>query len=155
MDPSAPVIPPLTQLLGMAGIYAPLALGALGSILGCTRAGQAACGAMLETESGHGRFVGVAAMPASQTIYGIVIMLALNRSITASNAGALFALGVLAGLIQFVSALYQGSCAAAAIDAAKNKPEILGLAVAPAAIVEGFAVFGFAFALLLGAGIAR
>lgn len=151
MDSSIP--DSLTAMLGMAGIYAPLALGALGSVLGCTRAGQAACGAMLETETGHGRFVGVAAMPASQTIYGIVIMLSLNRPVTSGNAGALFALGVLAGLVQLVSALNQGSCAAAAIDAAKNKPDILGLAVAPAAIVEGFAVFGFAFALLLGASL--
>jgi V/A-type H+-transporting ATPase subunit K len=155
MDASPTLIPPLTQLMGVVGIYAPLALGAVGSILGCTRAGQAACGAMLETESGHGRFVGVAAMPASQTIYGIVIMLALNRVVTQGNAGALLALGLLAGMIQLASALYQGSCAAAAIDAAKHKPDILGLAVAPAAIVEGFAVFGFAFALLLGADIPR
>lgn len=155
MDASVTLISPLTQLMGVTGIYAPLALGAVGSILGCTRAGQAACGAMLETESGHGRFVGVAAMPASQTIYGIVIMLALNRTVTPSNAGALLALGLLAGVIQLASALYQGSCAAAAIDAAKHKPDILGLAVAPAAIVEGFAVFGFAFALLLGNDIPR
>jgi V/A-type H+-transporting ATPase subunit K len=145
----------LIQFAGMAGIYAPLALGALGSVLGCTRAGQAACGAMLETETGHGRFVGVAAMPASQTVYGIVVTLSLNRPVNEGNAGSLLALGVLAGLIQLVSAMYQGSCAAAAIDAAKFKPGILGLAVAPAAIVEGFAVFGFAFALLLGAGISR
>jgi V/A-type H+-transporting ATPase subunit K len=143
----------LTSLLGIAGIYAPLALGALGSAWGLSRAGQAACGAMLDTEHGHGRFVGVAAMPSSQTIYGIVVMLALNRPPTPGNAGALFALGVLAGLIQLVTAVYQGTCVAAAIEAAKNKPEILGLAVAPAAIVEGFAVFGFAFALLLSANL--
>lgn len=145
----------LILLLGMCGIYAPVALGAVGSALGVARAGQAACGAMLDTEGGHGRFVGVAAMPASQTIYGIVVMLALNRTPTAANAGALFALGVLAGLIQLVTAIYQGTCAAAAIEAAKNKPEVLGVAVAPAAIVEGFAVFGFAFALLLSAGLPR
>jgi V/A-type H+-transporting ATPase subunit K len=155
MDATVTLIPTITQLMGTAGIYAPLALGALGSVLGCTRAGQAACGAMLETESGHGRFVGVAAMPASQTIYGIVIMLALNRAVTSANAGALLALGLLAGMIQMASAIYQGSCAASAIDAAKHKPDILGLAVAPAAIVEGFSVFGFAFALLLGADIPR
>jgi V/A-type H+-transporting ATPase subunit K len=149
----APLATVLTQLLGETGIYAPLAMGALGSVLGCTRAGLAACGAMLDTESGHGRYVAVGAMPASQTIYGIVVMLALNRPVTAGNAGALFALGVLAGLVLLVSAVYQGSCAAAAIDTAKNKPEVMGLAVAPAAIVEGFAVFGFAFALLLAAAL--
>ena len=42
--------------LGWLGVFAPLALGAVGSIIGCARAGQAAIGAMLETESGYGRF---------------------------------------------------------------------------------------------------
>lgn len=136
-------------LLGWIGIYGVMALAALGSIVGCTRAGQAACGAMLETETGHGRFVGIAAMPASQTIYGIVVMLALNRPIVAGNAAPIFAVGILAGLVLGISAYYQGLCCASAIDAAKNKPEIFGLSVAPAAFVEGFAVFTFAFALLL------
>ena len=67
----------LTVTLGWFGIYAPVALGAIGSILGCTRAGQAACGAMLEIESGYGRYVGVSALPSSQTIYGIVVMFTL------------------------------------------------------------------------------
>jgi V/A-type H+-transporting ATPase subunit K len=40
--------------LGWLGVFAPLALGAVGSIIGCSRAGQAAIGAMLETESGYG-----------------------------------------------------------------------------------------------------
>jgi V/A-type H+-transporting ATPase subunit K len=142
-------------LLGWTGIYGAMALAALGSIVGCTRAGQAACGAMLETESGHGRFVGVAAMPASQTIYGIVVMLALNRTVTAENAPALFAIGVLAGVVLGLSAYFQGLACASAIDAAKSKTEIFGLAVAPAAIVEGFAVFAFAFALLLAGGLPR
>jgi V/A-type H+-transporting ATPase subunit K len=132
-----------------------MALAAIGSIVGCTRAGQAACGAMLETESGHGRFVGVAAMPASQTIYGIVVMLALNRPVTEGNAAAIFAIGVLAGIVLGLSAYFQGLCCASAIDAAKNKIGIFGLAVAPAAIVEGFAVFVFAFALLLAGGLPR
>ena len=64
--------------LGWFGIYAPVALGAIGSIFGCTRAGQAACGAMLEIESGYGRYVGVSALPSSQTIYGIVVMFTLS-----------------------------------------------------------------------------
>ena len=33
--------------LGWAGIYAPMALGAIGSIIGCAIAGQAAIGAMM------------------------------------------------------------------------------------------------------------
>ena len=40
-------------------LYAPMALGAVGSIMGCAVAGQAAIGAMLDTDSGYGRYVGV------------------------------------------------------------------------------------------------
>jgi len=143
----------LNSTVAWIGIYGAMVFAALGSIIGCTRAGQAACGAMLDTEGRYGRYVGVAAMPSSQTIYGVVIMLALNRPITAANAPALFAIGSLAGLAQMVSAIYQGYCCVAAINAGKNKPEIFGLSLAPAALVEGFAVFVLAFALLFSAQI--
>lgn len=139
----------IIQLLGWIGIYAPVALGAIGSIIGCARAGQAACGAMLETESGYGRYVGVSAMPSSQTIYGIVVMLTLSREVTLESAPGLFAIGVLAGLALMASAIYQGYCCASSINVSKSKTEVFGLSIAPAAVVEGFAVFAFVFALVL------
>lgn len=143
----------LMIVLGWIGLYAPMALGALGSVIGCAVAGQAAIGAMLDTETGHGRYVGVSAMPSSQVIYGIVVMFTLNRPVNVDNAGGLFAIGVLAGVALMFSAIYQGQCCAAAIHASKAKPEIFGLSIAPAAIVEGFAVFAFIFALVISGGI--
>ncbi|NOQ35954.1 MAG: ATP synthase subunit C [Methylococcaceae bacterium] len=140
-------------ILGWFGLYAPMALGAIGSIMGCAVAGQAAIGAMLDTESGYGRYVGVSAMPSSQVIYGIVIMFTLNRPIDSANAAGIFAIGVLSGVALMFSAIYQGQCCASAIHASKAKPEIFGLSIAPAAIVEGFAVFAFIFALVISAGI--
>ena len=142
-------------LLGWVGIYAPTALGAIGSVIGCAIGGQTACGAMLDVEGGYGRFVGVSAMPSSQVIYGIVVMFTLQRDVTPEVAGGLFAIGVLVGLALMVSAIYQGRCCAASISASKNKPEIFGLSVAPAAIVEGFAVFAFVFALVLAGNLAQ
>jgi V/A-type H+-transporting ATPase subunit K len=139
--------------MGWAGAYGVMALGAIGSIMGCAVAGQAAIGAMIETESGHGRYIGVSVMPSSQVIYGIVVMFTLNRTITPENAGALFGIGILAGLALMFSAIRQGQCCASSINASKVKPEIFGLSLAPAAIVEGFAVFAFVFALVLAGGI--
>lgn len=143
----------LILALGWAGLYGPMALGAIGSIIGCALAGQAACGALLETETGHGRYVGIAAMPSSQTIYGIVVMFSLNREVNIDNAPGLFAVGILAGLALLFSAVRQGQCCASAINVSKIKPEIFGMSIAPAAIVEGFAVFAFIFALVISAGI--
>lgn len=139
--------------LGWIGIFAPTALGAIGSIIGCARAGQAACGAMLDVEGGYGRFVGLSALPSSQMIYGIVVMFTLNRTVTVASGPGLFAIGVLAGLALMFSAIFQGACCASAINTSKSKPEVFGLSAAPAAIVEGFAVFAFVFALVLSGGI--
>ena len=150
-------------LMGWIGMYAPMALGAMGSTIGCAIPGQTACGAMLDVESGYGRFVGVSAMPSSQTIYGIVVMFSLQNAataaesqqvvLTAENAYGVFAIGLLVGIALLVSGIYQGRCCASAINASKSKPAIFGLSVAPAGIVEGFAVFAFVFALVLSGSL--
>lgn len=151
----------LVYLLGWIGMYAPMALGAMGSTIGCAIPGQTACGAMLDVEGGYGRFVGVAALPSSQTIYGIVVMFSLQSAamdgdtlvLNAQNAGGIFGIGVLSGLALLLSGIYQGRCCAASINASKSKPEIFGLSIAPAGIVEGFAVFAFVFALVLSGSL--
>ena len=144
----------LIVLLGWLGVYAPVGLGALGSAIGVAIAGQAAIGAMLETDGGYGRFVGASAIPSSNVIYGIVVMFALQRDITVENGGALFGVGGLLGITLLYTGVWQGRALASAIAASKSKTEIFGLALAPAAIVEGFAVFAFVFALVLAGGIA-
>ena len=151
----------IIYLMGWTGMYAPMALGAMGSTIGCAIPGQTACGAMLDVEGGYGRFVGVAALPSSQTIYGIVVMFTLQAAasdgdtlvLNAQNAGGIFGIGLLAGLALLTSGIYQGRCCAASINASKSKPEIFGLSIAPAGIVEGFAVFAFVFALVLSGAL--
>ncbi len=143
----------LVLALGWIGVFAPMALGAAGSAIGCARAGQAACGAMLATESGYGKYLGVSAMPSSQTIYGIVVMLTLSRSIAQETAPGIFAIGLLSGIAMMISAIYQGYCCASSISVSKDKPEIFGISIAPAAVVEGFAVFAFVFALVLAGSL--
>ncbi|MEM9393046.1 MAG: ATP synthase subunit C [Pseudomonadota bacterium] len=140
--------------LGWLGIFAPMALGAIASSVGCAIAGQASIGAMLETEGGYGRFVGISAFPSTFVIYGIVIMFTLNREVTPENAGGLFGIGLMAGIALTYCGIWQGRACAAAINASKEKPEIFGLSLAPAAIIEGFGVFAFVFALVISAGVA-
>ena len=145
----------MISLMGWVGIYAPLALSGVGSVIGCSIAGQAAIGAMLDTEGGYGRLVGISAMSSSQVIFGIVVMFTLNRPITPEVVPGVFVIGVLSGLALFLCGLYQGQCCASAIHASKGKPEIFGLSVVPAAIVEGVSVFIFIFALVVSGGIPK
>ena len=142
-----------TVALGWAGMFGALALSAIGSVIGCAIAGQAAIGAMVDTESGQGRFLGVSVMPSTGVIYGIVIMFTLQREVTPASAPGLFGIGMLAGVALLYSSVLQGRACASAIQAMKVKPEIFGLSLAPAAIVEGFSVFVFVFALVLAGDI--
>lgn len=139
--------------LGWLGIFAPVALGSIGSVIGCALAGQAAIGAMMQTDSGYGRFIGLSVLPSSFVIYGIVLMFTLQRPVVAENSGGLFGIGILSGLALLMTGLWQGRACASAINASKEKPEIFALTIAPAAIVEGFGVFVFIFALVLSGGL--
>src|SRR5258706_12885333 len=113
-----------TLLLGWSGIYGPVALAAIGSAIGCTRAGKAACGSLMEVDGGYGRYIGLSVLPSSIAIYGIVIMFALNRPVVAANAIALFSVGTLVAVALLFIAILQGECCAAAINASKDKPPI-------------------------------
>jgi F0F1-type ATP synthase membrane subunit c/vacuolar-type H+-ATPase subunit K len=74
--------------------------------------------------------------------------------LTTQNGYGIFAIGVLVGLALLLSAYYQGRCLSSAINASKSKPEVFGISIAPAGIVEGFAVFAFVFALVLSGSMA-
>src|SRR5712672_1592704 len=142
-------------VLGWMGIYGPVALASVGSAVGCTRAGKAACGAILEVDGGYGRYIGLSVLPSSIVIYGIVIMFSLNRTVGPATSPGLLGVGLLVGIALLYIAILQGQCCAAAINASKGKPAIFGISVTPAAIVEGFAVFAFVFALIVSAAIPK
>jgi V/A-type H+-transporting ATPase subunit K len=145
----------LILLMGWIGIYSPVALAAVGSAIGCTKAGKAACGAILEVDGGYGRYIGLSVLPSSIVIYGIVIMFSLNRTVDAATSPGLLGVGALVGVALLYIGILQGECCAAAINASKGKPTIFGLSVTPAAIVEGFAVFAFVFALIVSGAIPK
>lgn len=139
----------LLTFLGWIGVFGPVGFGALGSALGVAIAGQAAIGAMLESDSGYGRYVGVSVIPSSNVIYGIVVMFSLRQALSAPNAVSLFVIGSIVSLVLLLTGIWQGRTLASAITASKSKPEIFGLSIAPAAVIEGFTVFTFVFALVL------
>ena len=135
----------------MAGPGIVLGLGCLGSSIGCGIAGMASHGVMTHTDEGHGKYIGLSAAPASQSIYGLVLMIFMQKAIIAGTVSALSAIVIafFAGLALMFSSIYQGKAAATAIQASAKQPAIFGKCFAIVGIIETFSLFAFAFAIQL------
>ena len=136
---------------GMVGPAIVLGLGCIGSCIGCGIAGMASHAVMSRVEENHGKFIGMSAMPSSQSIYAFVLMILMRNNILTGSLPPLTAIGigVFIGLAFMASSVYQGMCAASGIQAAAKQPAIIGKTFAALGIVESFALFAFVFALLL------
>ena len=103
----------------MIGPAIVLGLACLGSAIGCGIAGMASHGVMARVDENHGKFIGMSALPSSQSIYGFVLMLLMKNAIDANTLSAWngIGIGVFIGLAIMLSAIYQGMCAATGIQA--------------------------------------
>lgn len=135
----------------MVGPAIVLGLGCVGSAIGCGIAGMASHAVMSRVEENHGTFIGMSAVAASQSIYAFVLMLLMKNSIVAGTLTPIagVGIGIFIGLALLVSSMYQGMCAATAIQASAKQPAVIGKCFAALGIVESFSLFAFVFALLL------
>ena len=135
----------------MAGPAIALGLSSIGSSIGCGIAGAASHAVMSRLEEGHGKFIGMAAAPSSQSIYGFILMLLMSRSILAGTLSPLsaIAIGLFAGSAIMISAIFQGKVCASGIQASAKQPAVFGMCFAAIGIIESFALFAFVFSLLI------
>jgi V/A-type H+/Na+-transporting ATPase subunit K len=135
----------------MAGPALVLGLSCIGSAIGCGIAGMASHGVMSRVEEGHGKFIGMAAAPSSQSIYGFILMILMAKAIRDGSLAPMsgLAIGLSVGLAELISSIYQGKVAATGIQASAKQPAIFGKCFAAVGIVESFSLFAFVFALFL------
>ena len=128
-----------------------LALGCLGSSIGCGIAGMASHGVMSRVEEGHAKYVALSAAPSTQSIFGFLLMILMSQSIKAGTLSPLSGIGIalFVGTAIMVSAIFQGKCAASAIQATAKNPALFGLCWAAIGVIESFALFAFVFAVLI------
>ncbi|EPP37388.1 V-type sodium ATPase subunit K [Chlamydia avium] len=137
--------------LSVVGPVLAMSLAMIGSAIGCGMAGVASHAVMSRIEEGHGKIIGLSAMPSSQSIYGLIFMLLLRDGVKdgkISPIGAI-AMGVSVGVALLISAVMQGKCCVSGIQAYARSSAIYGKSFASIGIVESFALFAFVFALLL------
>ena len=135
----------------MAGPALALGLSSMGSSIGCCIAGMASHAAMARTEEGHGKYIGMAAAPSSQIIYGFILMLLMSQRIVAGSLSPMsaVAIGLASGTAIMISAIFQGKVCASGIEASLKQPAVFGKCFAAIGIIESFALFAFVFALLI------
>ena len=136
---------------GMAGPAIVLGLGCIGSAIGCGIAGMASHAVMTRVDDNHGKFIGMSAVPSSQSIYAFILMLLMRDAIRANTLSEMsgVVIGLSVGGAILLSAVYQGMCAATGIQAAAKQPAVFGKCFAALGIVESFSLFAMVFALLL------
>ncbi|WP_213357572.1 ATP synthase subunit C [Chlamydiifrater phoenicopteri] len=128
-----------------------LGMAMIGSAIGCGIAGVASHAVMSRMDEGHGKIIGMSAMPASQSIYGFILMLLMQNAIKDGKLGAIgaIAIGVSVGVALMASSVMQGKCCVSGIQAYSRSSSVYGKCLASIGIVESFALFAFVFALLL------
>jgi V/A-type H+-transporting ATPase subunit K len=142
----------------IAGAMAAVMLGGMGSARGIRIAGAQASGVLSETPEMFGKLLVLIALPGTQGFYGFIcaIMMALRTGIIAGKvavtplvgAGTFF-IGVGAGVVFWLSAVYQGETSAAAINFTAKKPDEAGKAILLPALVETYAVVALLAAILM------
>jgi V/A-type H+-transporting ATPase subunit K len=137
--------------ISMIGPGIALGMGCLGSSIGCGIAGMASHGVMTRVEEGHAKLIALSAMPASQSIYGFLLMMFMSQSIKAGTLLPMDAIGIgfFVGLAIMFSSVYQGKCAATGIQATAKNPALYGKCWVAVTIIETFSLFAFVFAMLI------
>jgi V/A-type H+/Na+-transporting ATPase subunit K len=135
----------------MVGPAIVLGITSMGSCIGCYIAGAASHAVMSRVEEGHGKFIGMSAAPASQSIYGFILMLLMSKAILAGTLSPIsgIAMGIFSGIAIMFSSIFQGKVCATGIQASAKQPAIFGKCFAAVGIIESFALFTFVFSILI------
>jgi len=137
--------------IGLIGPAAALGLAAVGSALGTGAAGQASMGAWKKCFAANKpapfMLVAFTGAPLTQTIYGFLLMLFINRS--SQDSLTLLSAGVFGGLAMGFSALMQGKAAAGAADALADTGKGTANYFMAIGIIETVALFVMVFLLLM------
>ena len=137
--------------LDMIGPALVLAISACGTAIGCSIAGSVSHAMMSRVEEGHIKFIMFAAFPSTPLIYGCLLALRLQTSLSAEkiSQGTSIAFGLGAGLAMAFTAVLLGQVAAASIQATAKQPAVAGKCWVSLGVIEAVGLFAFVFSYLL------
>ncbi|MDR0385534.1 MAG: ATPase [Prevotellaceae bacterium] len=144
-------------LLAYIGIAMMVGLAGLGSVYGITICGNAAVGALKKNPKALGSYIGLAALPSTQGLYGFVGFYLLQDKLVADisslNASAIFGAGLAMGIVGLLSAVRQGEVCANGIAAIGNGYKVMVQTMLFAAFAEFYAIIALLFVLLTNSSL--
>lgn len=148
----------LALILAYVGVAFMVGLAGVASAIGTSICGQAAVGAMKKNGSAFGSYMVLSALPGSQGLYGFVsfflIMPILSPEMTMFQGAAIFGVGLLVGIVNLMSSVYQGKVCANGIAAIGNGHDVMGKTLILAAFPELYAILTVAATFLVSGIIA-
>lgn len=145
----------MNEILVYGGIALMVILTGVGSAIGVTIAGNATVGSMKKNPDGMGQYIGLAALPSSQGLYGFVaFFLALNlvqslETMTSPAAWIIFGACLGLGVVGFFSAIRQAQVCANGIKAIGEGNNVFGATMVMAVFPELYAILSLLVAILL------
>lgn len=144
-------------VLAYLGVALAVALSGIGSAYGVTICGNAAIGAYKKNPSAKGSYIGLAALPSSQGLYGFVGFFMLNRhifdGIDMFTASAVFGTGLALGLVALFSAIRQAKVCANGISAIGAGHNAFGTTMVLAVFPELYAILGLLVLILIAGSL--
>ena len=142
------------ELLGYIGLACMLGMSFIGSAYGTTIAGNAAEGALKKNSDSATNYMVLAALPASQGLYGFVAFFLWLSKDFANNGIALFAIGVATGVTFLLSSIRQGQVCANGIAGIGQGYDVFSKTLIFAVFPELYAIVALAGVFLIGSAVA-
>ena len=136
-------------ILGYLGLGLMLGLAGVGSSIGTTIAGNAAEGALKKNPEKSSSYMILAALPATQGLYGFVAFLMWLGRDFATDGPLLFGVGISVGLVCMISAIRQGQVCANGIVGISQGHDVQTNTMIYAALPEFYAILGLVAALMI------
>ena len=150
----------INLLIAYIGIGLMIALSGIGSAYGVSIAGNASIGALKKDSTKFGNFLVLTALPGTQGLYGFAgyfmfqsIFSILTPEITSIQAAAVFAGGMVMGLVGLFSSIRQGQVCANGIASIGQGHDVFGNTLILAVFPELYAIVALAGVFLIGSAV--
>lgn len=145
----------MNEMLAYIGVVLMASLTGVGSVIGVTICGNATVAGLKKNPDALGQYIGLAALPSSQGLYGFVASFLslgaiqnLGADMTAFQAWAFFAVNVALGVVGFFSSYRQAQVCAAGVQSISNGNNVFAGTMIMAVFPELYAILTLVVVLM-------